>query len=84
MRANKASFIRTLFQCAAVCGVMSRSIASSSSLLSVPTSWPKTSSTRASIRPAFSSGTMVLSNVAASFRPVMAAISASCSAKARA
>ena len=37
MRANRPSSIRTLFQCAAVRGEISRSIASSVSLLSVPT-----------------------------------------------
>ena len=43
---------------------MSRSIASSASLLSVPTRWPNTSSTRLQqARPLFSSATMVLSKV---------------------
>ena len=83
MRANSAAFIRTLFQCAAVRGEMSRSIASSVSLLSVPTSWPNTSSTRCKARPAFSSATMVLSKVGGSVWSAILAISASCSAKAR-
>ena len=83
MRANRPSCIRTLFQCAAVRGEMSRSIASSASLLSVPESWPNRSSTRCSARPAFSSATMVLSKVGAAVWLAILAISASCSAKAR-
>ena len=63
MRANSAAFSRILLQCAATRGEVSRSISSSASLLSVPTRWPNTSSTLRSVRPLFSSATMVFSKV---------------------
>ena len=71
---DAAPFIRILFQCDAVRGDISRSMASSVSLLSVPTSWPKMSSTRCIARPAFSSATTVLSKVGGSGFPVIAAV----------
>ena len=82
--ANSAALVLNLFQCRAICGEISRSISSSASL-----EWRRSGdgtrrSTRASDRPLNSSAAMVLSKLGGAGSAVMAAISASWSASARA
>ena len=83
-RANSAALVLILFQCRAICGEISRSISSSASLEWAPVRRWNTSPTRASVRPASSSAAMVLSKLGGAGSAVMAAISASWSASARA